>query len=311
MALKPILLIADPVEKLNPKTDSSLAMVAAAMKMKYSVWISSLEGLAWIGSQIYVTARRVGHCSDRLRPELDEVKTHLVSRFGQVWVRTDPPVNSSYVNMCWLLRNLETKIRFINRPSALLQFHEKTLPLEGFEMGFLNKADLIPTCVAHRSEDVLQFLKTQSTDSFIVKPWRGHAGEGVLKFSRDELEKRHSEFLKPISMIQPFQKAILDHGDRRVIFIRGRYVGDFLRYPSEGSIISNTAQGGQAKKSPLLKSEKKLIEKLEKFLRKIKIEFAGADFIGGRVNEINITSPTGLVLYENLYGINLAEKLIA
>jgi glutathione synthase len=110
-------------------------------------------------------------------------------------------------------------------------------------------------------------------------------------------------------MIQPYDPEVESTGDRRGFFFNGSYYGSVGRMPKSGGFIANFAQGGSAADQPLSDREKSLIAKMEAWLKKTGIVFAGSDFIGGRLSEVNITCPTGFAAYEDLYGEDPAKTM--
>ena len=78
--------------------------------------------------------------------------------------------------------------------------------------------------------------------------------------------------------------------------------------PKKGSILSNISKGAKAKLTNLTSNEIKVSKTIGKLLVKNKIYFAGIDFVQEKlIGDINVTSPTGLVAYKDLTGINLAK----
>ena len=69
------------------------------------------------------------------------------------------------------------------------------------------------------------------------------------------------------------------------------------------------SKGAHAKLTKLTTKEIKASNSIAKLLLKNKIYFAGIDFVQGKlIGDINVTSPTGLVTYRDLSGINLAKQ---
>ena len=78
--------------------------------------------------------------------------------------------------------------------------------------------------------------------------------------------------------------------------------------PKKGSILSNMSKGAKAKLINLTNKEIRASKAIAKLLVKNKIYFAGIDFIQEKlIGDINVTSPTGLSVYKDLSGINLAK----
>ena len=67
-------------------------------------------------------------------------------------------------------------------------------------------------------------------------------------------------------------------------------------------------KGAVAKNANLSNKEKAISNQVAKMLKKNNIYFAGIDFIQGKlIGDINVTSPTGLMSFKNITGINLAK----
>ena len=97
-------------------------------------------------------------------------------------------------------------------------------------------------------------------------------------------------------------------GDKRVFIIKGKIVGAISRVPKKGSFLSNMSKGAKAKLIHLTKKEVRTSKAIGKLLVKNKIYFAGIDFVQEKlIGDINVTSPTGLPVYKDLSGTNLAE----
>jgi glutathione synthase len=109
--------------------------------------------------------------------------------------------------------------------------------------------------------------------------------------------------------MQPFEPKVKD-GDRRVFFLDGKLLASVVRVPKAGGYVSNLAQGGSAVSKPLSAKEKAVCLRLGKFLKAKKITLAGADLIGSKVSEVNITSPTGLRNILELENKNYADDVI-
>ncbi len=302
------LFIADSTEKLKPASDTSLAIVRETLKRKHSVFWATDLGVELSGDQVGVWAAPVKSCLQDDFPTLGDLAWHPINAFHGAWIRKDPPFDTSYVKLCWMLSLAESKVWMLNRPSLLIRYHEKLVPLEARAQGYLSKEEILPSHIG-TAKGAREFIERMKPEWVVTKPFLGFGGGGVQKHSLQDFLKLPDSVLAD-SVVQPFRTEITEVGDRRVFFLQGKYSGDFVRMPKPGGFISNLARGGSAKDEPLTTKEKKVIEKVGKFLKKTGIGFAGADFIGHRVSEINITSPTGVRALEKFDGRNLAEELV-
>lgn len=304
-----VLILADPVEKLKSQSDTSLYFARAALQLQGEVYFAQPHQLSWREVDLFVSAQKAQDFKRGEKVSVRDPQTFSIRDFDLIFIRKDPPFDSHYIKLCWLLSPFEKKIFMINRPQALIHFHEKMLPFEIFHRGFISEEDLIPQWVSRSKAEIESILKSSPEESFVVKPWLGYGGNEIHKMTKQEVLAVSDRFEKEDLILQVFDSNVLTLGDRRVLFWRGKYIGDFVRMPQSGSVVSNLAQGGAAEKRDLSKADQKLIWKIEKFLEAEKIDFAGADFIGSRLNELNITSPTGLGAIEDLYGKDLSLSI--
>ena len=163
-----------------------------------------------------------------------------------------------------------------------------------------------PTLISENLKEIRNFFKKHKT--IVAKPINGFSGNNVILFKSfktakiKKLLKTHNHFF--------FQKFLpgVSEGDKRVFIIKGKIVGAISRIPKRGSFLSNMSKGAQAELTLLTNKEIKASKAIGKFLFKNKIYFAGIDFIQEKlIGDINVTSPTGLPVYMNLSGVNLAK----
>jgi glutathione synthase len=68
--------------------------------------------------------------------------------------------------------------------------------------------------------------------------------------------------------------------------------------------------GGSAVKTVLDDADKKIIAGLAPRLRQDGLWFVGIDVIGGKLTEVNVTSPTGIQAMSRLEGANLSANVV-
>lgn len=303
--MRPWLIVLDPFEKLEPILDTSLFIGEQALAQNVPVFFATEHDLSIEKDKVYVRPLKALQFHDGKLPSVEIAPKQALKNFGVIWVRKDPPVNSAYIKLCWLLGTVEKTVKVLNSPSLLVRYHEKMLPLEGVAQGFLKPVDITPTYLGNASEEAIEVLP--KTDSYICKPFLGHAGRGVEKKTTAELQ--NSKAITD-TLIQPFLPEVQTMGDFRVLYTLGKMDAWFARVPKPGQYISNIAQGGTAKVVPLSAGQKKVLERTGKFLKKLGVTLAGIDLIGTKISEINITSPTGTRLYQQLTGKNIIEEMV-
>ncbi len=307
-----ILFVADPIETLKPTSDTSLFLAHEFLEKDYDVLWATPDDLIWTGHDLLIRPLQLQAFELKTKPKAVAAAVESIGVFSGVLIRKDPPFDETYQRMCWMLAPFEHKIPMLNKPSQLIRYHEKMLPYEAHQHGFLAEDEVIPMALVSNSSDLRLFLEKYPTDSYVVKPWLGFGGQDIFRKTRAELLAQ--DFSKAFSLskhfiVQPFVDEISTEGDRRVFFVHGHYAGSFVRLPPHGGFVSNLAQGGSAEARDLSRDQRKVIAKLEKFMHSLGIAFAGADLIGHKVSEINITSPTGLMKLLELTGENRAQEL--
>ncbi|MGL5795944.1 MAG: glutathione synthase, partial [Waterburya sp.] len=105
--------IIDPITKLDPGHDSSVAMMEAAQLLGHQVWITEANQLSIIGEKAWgylrtVDLQPVKLVNGRWQAELnwyqigDQVLTCL-EEMDAVFMRTDPPVTVPYLYTTYIL----------------------------------------------------------------------------------------------------------------------------------------------------------------------------------------------------------------
>ncbi|MFM7312532.1 MAG: glutathione synthase [Cyanobium sp.] len=320
------LFVIDPIERLRPAKDSSVALMEAVQRSGAPVWICT-------PADLYALSPRDPHRSEghstwvqampvRLRPispgpdgwripeswfETAASEQVPLTRFTAVWMRKDPPVDEAYLYATHLLEIAERQgVRVINRPGALRAWNEK--------LGALRFSHwMAPSLVSSRVEQLRRFAADHH--EVVLKPLGGRAGQGVVFASTATpglgalLELVTAQEQLPV-MIQAFLPGV-HSGDKRILLVDGEPLGAVNRVPKGGEFRSNLAVGGSPEATDLSETERALCADLAPALRAEGLFFVGIDVIDGRLSEINVTSPTGVREVELLSGIPLADQTIA
>lgn len=312
------LILADPVERLHPESDTGFALARVALERGHEVYWSTDQQYALDGDRVVVSPHRVLSCPEGQRPVLEQAealpaRVLFVRDFDGVWIRKDPPFNDRYLWICWLLALEEKNVPIWNPPSALIRHHEKLMGLEMLASGVLKKDDVLGMSIPTGDAMPIRWLVSGGTSgAFVTKPWLGYGGRDVEKWDSSEHYAREmGDSPRAYTIFQAFQPQVLKTGDRRVFFLSGKYFGDFARIPGKGSIRSNLAQGGSAQRLPLTAKEKRIIPRIGRFLKSNGIILAGVDLIGGKVSEINITAPTGYGTLKKMGGPDVLSKYLS
>jgi glutathione synthase len=308
--------IIDPLEKLDPGHDSTVAMMEAAQKLGHEVFVASVGDLAVINGQAWAKLATV-----RLQPvilvgghwqvsqpwyEVSEPQWMDLTECQAVFMRKDPPVTVPYLYATFILELLApTKTMVINSPQGLREANEK--------MYTLQFAAVMPTTVVSLDKGLIrQFLEEQG--AAVLKPLGGKAGEGILFLdpgdrnfnSLVEVSTQHGK--EPV-MVQRFLPEAKE-GDKRIILLDGDPIGAVNRIPSGAEFRGNMAVGGQVARTTITSREAEICALLKPKLQSDGLYFVGIDVIGGYLTEVNVTSPTGIREIDRLEGVRLGEKVI-
>lgn len=330
------LFVIDPINRLNPAKDSTVALMQAADRAGLEPWVctpadlSAAAGPAPVdrsaadggqGHQAWARAQPIRLAPMRCTPAAWEVPDPWyhpgdpqrlpLSEFEAVWMRKDPPVDEAYLYATHLLDLAERRgVRVLNRPASLRAWNEKLGALR-----FSHR--MAPTLVSNRVEALQAF--TADHGEVVLKPLGGRAGQGVVFAAaatpglRALLELVTQMEALPV-MVQAFLSGVRA-GDKRILLVDGEPLGAVNRVPSGGEFRSNLAVGGVPEAADLTTAEREICAELAPVLRGEGLFFVGIDVIDGRLSEINVTSPTGVREVERLAGIPLAdltlERLLA
>jgi glutathione synthase len=288
-----LLFIADPLESFKIKKDSTLAMMRIAQEAGHCLWFCQSRNVLWKDN--LVTADCQGLL---IKPastswyETGELKSRALNTFSAVLMRTDPPFDIEYLNTTWLLSAAARQgAKVFNNPNAIRDHSEK--------LSITEFPELIPPTLVTRELSAVEEFHRQHRD-IVIKPLDGMGGMGVFRVGADGLNlasivETLGENGARTLMVQRFLPEIAQ-GDKRVLLIGGEVVPFALaRIPQGAEIRGNLAAGGKGVAMPLTDAEKQVAEKLAPILNQRGLFLVGLDLIGGRLTEINVTSPTCFV----------------
>jgi glutathione synthase len=257
------LFIMDPGETLNLETETSLLLMQELIRRGHSAYWIQQEELALVHDQPMGMVSRVTSAEPLVRTDLAWLSLNL---FDAVLVRKDPPFDTDYLQLTLILDYLDPAVAQFNEVKALREFNEKMLPLRWPDF-------TPPTLISMNAEQIERFAIEHH--SLVLKPLNDCSGRGILKVDWDDL-------------------PAVSRGDKRVYLVNGRPLGMVNRIPQPGSYLANIHQGAKSVATQLSARENYIIRNIAPFLREHGIMLAGADFIGGYLTELNITSPSAV-----------------
>jgi len=231
-------------------------------------------------------------------------ETRVLDLEGEVDVvlmRQDPPFDMAYVTATHLLERAQAAgVLVLNDPAAVRNAPEKLF--------VLNYADLMPPTLVTRSLEAAKAFRARHGE-IVVKPLYGNAGAAVFHVPAADrnlpaLVELFGQVWREPFMVQAFLPDV-SKGDKRIVLIDGEPVGAINRLPKDGEIRSNLAAGGSAHATDLTNDERIICERIGPDLKRLGLMFVGIDVIAGRLTEINVTSPTGIVAIDRFNGTNI------
>ncbi len=283
------LFIMDPFETLNLETETSLLLMEELLKRQQEVYWTEVGGLALNQATLMVKASQLRSVEPL---ELGAPEWQPAAHFSALMVRPDPPVNERYLHMTYLLDFVPEHVKQFNPGQALRAFNEKLLPLRW--------PRLTPTSVTTMNVEALhEFLKSHG--EIVIKPLGDCSGRGIKRVSAqqvDAIEELEASVRAPDGSLrfvtaQEFLTEVTA-GDKRIYLVDGEPVGAVNRVPKKGGFLGNIHQGAHCEPAQPSASELEAIAELRPFLRDNGLFLVGADFIGGKLTELNITSPSAV-----------------
>jgi glutathione synthase len=292
----------DPLEHVNIDGDTTFALAETAQARGMEIFVYGPQDMSLEGTRVTARVRpaKVQRVPGTPGVFGEAVTLDLAKDIDVVLMRQDPPFDLSYITACHMLELITGETLVLNDPAGVRSSPEKILPLMFPE--------LMPPTLISRDPEAIDDFRARHKD-IIVKPIYGHGGAGVFRLKEEDsnldslLELFFSKSREPV-MVQAFLPAVSE-GDKRIMLVDGKAVGALNRRPKSGQVRSNLVVGGTAEKSDLSDADKRICEAIGPELRKRGLVLTGIDVIGGRLTEINVTSPTGVQAIRKLSGIDI------
>lgn len=303
-----ILVVMDPIETVNYKKDSTLAMLWSASDRGHSLGYCQIHDLWLDEGELKVDAQGV---TVRRNPEnfysLQEKVTHPITDYDVILMRKDPPFNMRFLYSTYMLDHAKAAgVLVVNDPQSIRDCNEKL-----FATWF---SDLMsPTIVTSKQSHIRQFISEHR--DVIVKPLDGMGGTGIFRLTDNSpnigstLEILTELETLPI-MAQRYLPEIKE-GDKRILIVDGEIVPFSLaRIPTKGETRGNLAAGGRGVAMPVTDNEMEVAKTVAPIVKEKGLMFVGLDVIGNKITEINVTSPTCIREINDQCGTDIATDLI-
>ena len=294
----------DPLAAINPKKDSTLAMMEAAEARGWEVSCAVQAGLHAAAGQVWLAHSRVElkmGAKDWYRQQPEQ--TSPASDFDAIFLRKEPPFDMEYIYTTYLLEMAERAgTPVLNRPGSVRDCNEKLFALQF--------PDCCPPCLVSRDPARLRAFHAEQGD-VIFKPLDGMGGASIFRAGPDEWNL--SVILETLTqqgqvqtMAQRYVPEVVQ-GDTRILLINGEPVPYGLaRVPAEGETRGNLAAGAKAVGRELTERDSFLCAQIGPALKDKGLHFVGIDVIGEYLTEINVTCPTCIRELNAAFGLDIA-----
>jgi glutathione synthase len=300
--------VMDPIQAINYKKDTTLAMLWAAQDAGFALFYMELPHLLLRDGE----ARGLLHPLTVFRDpahwfELGAPEEQPLAAMDVILMRKDPPFDMDYIYATYLLEQAEAAgVLVANRADSLRNCNEKLF------------ATHFPQCsptllVSADAQTLRQFQRAHG--DVVMKPLDGMGGRSIFRIKAGDdnigviIETLTANGRQPI-MAQRYLPEIVD-GDKRILMIDGVPVSHCLaRIPMSGENRGNLAAGGRGEVRPLSERDRWIAAQVAPELRRRGLYFVGLDVIGDYLTEINVTSPTCLREIESASGEPIASRFI-
>jgi glutathione synthase len=301
--------VMDPVEGLLRDKDTTLAFLRAAAARGHENLHALKRDVFAKEGEVFASVRPIALGTSASEPACvlgAPFETNLAD-VGAVLIRKDPPFDAEYLYTTLLLERLRGRTLLVNDPRGLRDANEKLYTLHF-------KAFAPKTMVSADRERILAFMEEVGGNA-VVKPLDGAGGAGVMMLSRGDKNNRAILDLlttegQKFAMVQEYLPAVRA-GDKRVLLLDGEVLGAINRIPRADDLRSNIHVGGRVEPIEVTAEERAVVQGIAPKLKADGLYFVGLDFIGGKLTEVNVTSPTGIQELSRHVGRDVAVDVIA
>jgi len=301
-------MVMDPIDRIIPAKDSSLAMLLAAQRRDWELIYFRQADLAIRDGTPLGQGRRLEVHDDPQRWfEFRDPWQGELEELDAVFMRKDPPFDMEYIYTTYILELAEKRgVLVVNKPASLRDINEKA-----YTAWFPH---CTPPSLISRSQPALKAFLTEQ-QKIVVKPLDGMGGRSIFVIGDGDpntnvIFEMLTDHGGRFALAQRYVPEI-SAGDKRILLIDGNPVDYALaRIPGPGDPRGNLVMGAKGEGRELTERDRWLCAQVGPVLRDKGVMFAGLDVIGDFLTEINVTSPTGIRELDRQFNIDIAAMLL-
>ncbi len=299
--------VMDPVLGILPDKDTTYAFQRAAAARGHENLHALPRDVFVREGDAYATVRPLTVTpGGKLACELGPPRDVRLADVSAVLIRKDPPFDAEYMYMTQLLERARGRTLLMNDPRGLRDANEKLYAL--------HFSAFTPRTLVTADRDRILAFMAEVGGAAVVKPLDGAGGAGVMKIATSDRNNRAIIDMltaegRRFAMVQEYLPAVRD-GDKRVLLLEGKVLGAINRVPREDDLRSNIHVGGRVEPCAVTPEEQALVAAIAPRLLADGLVFVGLDVIGGKLTEVNVTSPTGIQELSRHLGRDVAGDVI-
>jgi glutathione synthase len=291
--------VMDPMDRLLPDKDTTFAFLHAAQMRGHQSLHCEPRDLFVRDGDVFAKTRAVTVQSKAPYFEYQARSETKLADVEALFVRKDPPFDDAYLYATLLLERARNRTLIVNDPRGIRDANEKLYAL--------HFARHMPRSIVTADRDAILAFVTDAGGRAVIKPLDGAGGSGVMMLATGDKNNRSIVDLltgegQRYAMVQEYLPKVVE-GDKRILLLDGKLLGAINRVPRADDLRSNIHVGGSV--------EPCAVDDIAPRLRADGLVFVGLDTIGGKLTEVNVTSPTGIQEMSRHMGRDVSADVIA
>lgn len=298
--------VMDPMDRVLPDKDTTFAFLRAASGRGHENLHCELRDLFVKGGDVFAKVRPLTVSDTPPHATFGASTTVRLADMEAVFIRKDPPFDAAYLYATLLLERVRGRTILMNDPRGLREANEKLYAL--------HFSKYMPKTLVSAHEDEIYAFLDEIGGQGVIKPLDLAGGSGVMMLTKGDKNTRAIVQLVTgentrLAMVQEFLPDVVN-GDKRVLLLDGEVLGAINRVPRKDDFRSNIHVGGSVEAYEVNETERAMIADISKRLKQDGLIFVGLDVIGGKLTEVNVTSPTGIQQLSAHKGRDMAVDVI-